>query len=126
MSPEVIKISGEYLVIENDKVISDEMLLYLQTMGINNKYYLLNNFRDAIYGYKEKQYYEMFNQAIENGLTTIIFETTLNDMNQITQLKNILELVMKSNPYKFLEIRIMTNTKHNIKSGTKNIKIISI
>lgn len=101
---------------------SDDLRLYLGQQGIND-YYFLNEFKDKTVQYKSETYFKMFDSAIQQGLTNIIFETSFIDKNQIYDLLTIIESVMETYPDKQLTITILSYKKLPITTKLLNISI---
>ena len=120
-----ISINENTIVIENDSIISIELLTLIQCLNVNN-YYILNEFELKTLGYNKNDYFKMFDNAINNGLKEIILETTLIKKTQFENLKSIVESVLIKNPEKKLKVHILRNGfDHQIKTTVKNIEVIN-
>ena len=109
LNKSIFEINSDILIIENETIISFELLNLIKQLGIN-KYQLLKDFETVTFGYSEKDFIGMFSQGIENGLHTIILETTLIKRKQFNQLKSLIENLMKTKfQNKNLTVRILRN-----------------
>ena len=125
LNKKILSISENIIVIENDSIISIELLNLIQSLGIKN-YYVLNNFELKTFNYNKNDYFKMFENAINNGLKEIFLETTLIKKTQFENLKSIIESVLIKNSEKNLKVHILRNEfDYQIKTNVKNIEIFN-
>lgn len=121
---EPIKIGGRVLVIENDTTISGALMVLLKHYRVNDSYFFLNDFEIRTHGYSKESYFELFSNAISQGLEMIFIETTMLKLKQFQGMKQIIEAVMKMHFNKSLMVHILKNGEfEDINTDCKNIRI---
>jgi hypothetical protein len=105
-----LSFSKSMVIIENQSMISDELYRKLHSPSdwrAYDNYEKVLNFKYRTENWTAAEFITLFNDAIQNGLHTIIAETTLYDTEQFAKLTQILKRVMTDNPSKTLEAKLL-------------------
>lgn len=116
------EINSSNLIIENDKYAPDSLVKLLE----GKDYQLISLFKQRTIMFKPIDFFNLFKDGINNGLRSIYFATTGQDISQIQKLTQVLEQVMKALPNAQLNIyaKLYSSEKQqSIKTELNNIHI---
>lgn len=121
------EITGNSLVIENDKHIPNDLILsFCKKSGFKeSEIQIFNSFKHRTVLFKDNDFIRLFKNGVKQGLVNICFETTGQDVPQINKLKTVLEYVMTLFPNKTLTVWCKLYEKYRklITTKSDNIKI---
>lgn len=124
-----LKITAETIVIENDNYMPEELInQFCSKTGVDRlDIQVINSFKHKTLLFKAEDYLNLFHEGITaKGLRNIVFETTAQDLHQISGLKQVFEKVAQMNRSHTLKIYIKTYSRNEdlFKTDAPNIKII--
>lgn len=123
----IMDITGKTVVLENVEHTPEKLMKELTTTFKipNTEIQFIGNFKQRTILYKEMDFYILFKNAIENGLRNISFDTSAQDMKQITGLKTILEKIMSQQEFVLnIYVSCANWLKEKLTTNSENIKII--
>lgn len=121
---ESVEINKGIVVFENSDVLSDNLIEFCYRKYGWRGVQRICNLRAHTMGWGFKDYYEFFRKGFENGLHTIILETTMQDEQQFSSIRSVVRKVMdKDFPANKLDVYIKLNTSGKRITGGGNIKI---
>lgn len=116
-----MQITSKVISIENDVTLHESIVkLYSNSIGCKPEdIHQINNFKLRTILFEAKDYYSFFLKGIMQGLDTIVFQTTAQDIKQITDIKQLLESIMKQYPERILKVYIRCS-EYLVQSNTEN------
>lgn len=107
-----LAISRNIIIIENESMVSDVLDRKIRNeLKIHySDYEPVLNFKYRTDNWTAAEFYKLFDDAVKNGLHTIIVETSINDKQQFESMAELLKKVMGNNPNKSLEVKILTSS----------------
>ena len=125
---ESLRINKKIIVIENDNYIPKQLIndFCVLTNVEQSDVQPITGFKLKTILYKPVDYFNLFNEGIKNGLTTILVETTGQDAKQVESLKGVLNKVISQYKDVILTIYIRTYQKDLYVSDNEKIKIVFI
>ncbi len=124
---EALEIKESSVIIENDKRIDESFIKELKKYEIE-KFSSLTEFKTRTLLFKDKDYLELFQKGIENGLRNICFETTGQDQHSLIKMNILLKTLLKMNADKKFKLFISTynKTTKDIFQSKDNLEVINI
>ena len=123
-----IEINKEIIIIENTRDINERFVNELYKIIDKDKIQIINRFKAKGLLLKSEDYIKIFQKGIDNGLRTICFSTTGQDMHNLRNLHRLLMKLLEMNLDKKF-ILYISSWQKNVKdlfTNTENLEVINI
>lgn len=87
---------------------------------------IITSFKKKSILFKKSDFVKFFLDGVKNGLQTIVCDTTGQDVGNIKELKDVIEYVAKTFPYKTFNAYISTYRKELFSTNLPNINVVFI